>query len=132
MFTYSRQTRTRILQFSDGALFALSLAVAYLLRATIPFFRLPHIEPFEEHLWLFPVIAVCGPTVLASQGFYQYARLSSRLSTFFIVFRGVAFVTVTLVVILFFVRAQFTFEWSALLAIVTLLGLGQLVGWFRK
>jgi exopolysaccharide biosynthesis polyprenyl glycosylphosphotransferase len=88
----------------------LALGCAYLLRATIPFFglpQLPHLEPFEEHLWLFPVIAVCGPTVLASQGFYQYSRLSSRLSTFFIVFRGVALVTVTLVVILFFVRAQF-------------------------
>jgi exopolysaccharide biosynthesis polyprenyl glycosylphosphotransferase len=110
VLTYSRQTRIRLLQFSDGALFALALACAYLLRATIPFFalpRLPHLEPFEEHLWLFPVIAVCGPTVLASQGFYQYARLSSRLSTFFTVFRGVAFVTMTMVVILFFVRAQF-------------------------
>jgi hypothetical protein len=29
-------------------------------------------------------------------------------------------------------RWQFTFEWGALLVIVVLLGLGQLVGWFRK
>ncbi|MBI5953755.1 MAG: hypothetical protein HY865_19035 [Chloroflexi bacterium] len=27
---------------------------------------------------------------------------------------------------------QFTFEWGALLVLVILLGLGQLVGWFRK
>lgn len=30
------------------------------------------------------------------------------------------------------VRVQFTFEWSALLVIVILLGLGQLVGWLKR
>jgi hypothetical protein len=30
------------------------------------------------------------------------------------------------------VRVQFTFEWSVLLVIVALLGLGQLIGWFRR
>jgi len=30
------------------------------------------------------------------------------------------------------VRVQFSFEWGALLVFVILLGLGQLVGWFRK
>ena len=30
------------------------------------------------------------------------------------------------------VRVQFTFEWGALLVIVVLLGLSQLVGWFRR
>ena len=31
-----------------------------------------------------------------------------------------------------FVRVKFTFEWGALLVFVILLGLSQLVGWFRK
>jgi hypothetical protein len=31
-----------------------------------------------------------------------------------------------------FLRMQFTFEWSVLLVVVFLLGLGQLVGWFRR
>ncbi len=31
-----------------------------------------------------------------------------------------------------FVRVQFTFEWGVLLVIVVLLGLSQLVGWFRR
>ena len=30
------------------------------------------------------------------------------------------------------VRVQFTFEWGALLVIVIVLGLSQLVAWFRK
>ena len=42
-------------------------------------------------------------------------------------FIGLAFASVTMLV-----RVQFTFEWSALLVIVALLGLGQLVGWFRR
>ena len=43
-----------------------------------------------------------------------------------------AFIGLFLASIAMFVRAQFTFEWGSLLVIVTLLGLGQLVGWFRK
>ena len=42
-------------------------------------------------------------------------------------FIGLAFASVAMLV-----RVQFTFEWSALLVIVALLGLGQLVGWFRR
>ena len=42
-------------------------------------------------------------------------------------FIGLAFASVAMLV-----RVQFTFEWSALLVIVALLGLGQLVAWFRK
>ena len=38
----------------------------------------------------------------------------------------------TLASITMLLRVQFTFEWGALLVIVTLLGLGQLAGWFRK
>ena len=44
-----------------------------------------------------------------------------------LVFIGLAFASVAMLV-----RVQFTFEWSALLVIVALLGLGQLVGWFRR
>ena len=33
---------------------------------------------------------------------------------------------------MFFVRAKFTLEWAALLVLIVLLGLAQLVGWFRK
>jgi len=42
-------------------------------------------------------------------------------------FIGLAFASVAMLV-----RVQFTFEWSALLVIVALLGLGQLVAWFRR
>ena len=43
-----------------------------------------------------------------------------------------ALIGLVLASIAMLVRVQFTFEWSALLVVVTLLGLGQLVAWFRK
>jgi len=44
-----------------------------------------------------------------------------------------AFVSLVLASIaMFFVRAQFTFEWGLLIVIVTLLGLGQLTVWFKR
>jgi hypothetical protein len=43
-----------------------------------------------------------------------------------------AFIGLFLASIAMLVRVQFTFEWGALLVTVTLLGLGQLVGWLRK
>jgi hypothetical protein len=42
-------------------------------------------------------------------------------------FIGMVFASVSMLV-----RVQFTFEWSAFLVIVALLGLGQLVGWLRR
>jgi len=43
-----------------------------------------------------------------------------------------AFIGLFLASIAMLVRVQFTFEWGALLVIVTLLGLGQLLGWLKK
>ncbi len=42
-------------------------------------------------------------------------------------FAGLLLASVTMLV-----RVQFTFEWGALLVLVVLLGLSQLVGWFRR
>ena len=43
-----------------------------------------------------------------------------------------AFIGLFLASIAMLVRAQFSFEWGALLVTVTLLGLGQLAGWLKK
>ncbi len=106
MLTY-RQSRARLLQISDGLLFALSLGLAYVLRAHVRVLDLPTIETFAEHLWLFPVVAIIGPAALASQGFYELPRLASRLRTIFVLTRGVAFTGVALVLLLFLLRLQF-------------------------
>lgn len=107
MLNQSRQTRNRLLQLSDGALFVLSLALAYFLRATFPLFDLPTIERFGQHLWLFPVIAFFGPVALYSQGFYQRPQIASRLTIIWIVMRGVILAMAMLISLLFLVRIQF-------------------------
>lgn len=85
----------------------LSLILAYFLRATFPFFDLPTIEKFGEHLWLLPVIALLGPAALASQGFYQQPQITSRLTIIWSVARGVAFAIVTLISLLFLLRIHY-------------------------
>ncbi len=107
MLTYPRQTRVRLLQAADGALFALALALAYLLRSTFPLLELPEVEEFTDHRWLFAVVAILGPLVLSSQGFYDQPRLSSRFSMLLVILRGCAFTTIGLILLLFLLRAQF-------------------------
>jgi exopolysaccharide biosynthesis polyprenyl glycosylphosphotransferase len=107
VLSHSRQNRILLFKLSDGVLFALALGFAYLLRANFPFFDLPQIESFQEHLWLFPVFAFIGPLTLSSQGFYQELRLNGRLGTILIVVRSIVFSAIALISILFLVRTQF-------------------------
>ncbi len=107
MLAQSRNARARLLQVCDGSLFALSLSLAYLLRATFPFFDLPQIEAFVEHLWLFPVIAIISPVTLEKLGFYQYPQITSRLNVIWIVMRGSVVVMMALISVLFLVRVQY-------------------------
>lgn len=107
MLTQPRQTRARLLQAVDGVLFALALALAYLLRSTLPWLGRPEIEAFTDHLWLFPVVAMLGPALLAQQGLYAQARLSSRISSILLILRGCAFATIGVILLLFFLRVQY-------------------------
>jgi exopolysaccharide biosynthesis polyprenyl glycosylphosphotransferase len=107
VLTKSRQIRIRLLQISDGLLFALSLVFAYLLRSAFTIFELPPLFDFSEYVWLLPAIAIIGPVTLAKQGFYNHQRVVSRWNNIFLVMRAVVFVAIAMVVLLFFVRAQF-------------------------
>ena len=107
MLTQTRQTRQRLLQIGDGLLFALSLGFAYLLRAAFSLLELAPLHDFKEYLWLLPAIAIIGPAALTQQGFYNNQRVVSRWNNIFLVMRAVTFTTVTMVVLLFFVRAQY-------------------------
>jgi exopolysaccharide biosynthesis polyprenyl glycosylphosphotransferase len=107
VLTPNSQARTRLLQCCDGCLFAIALLSAYLLRANFTIFALPKIETFEEHLWLFPVIGLCGPIALFSQGFYRSAQITSRLNVVWTVVRGSVLTMVALILVLFLMRMQF-------------------------
>ncbi|HEX2099120.1 MAG TPA: sugar transferase [Candidatus Synoicihabitans sp.] len=107
MLTFSRATRSRLSQIADGALFAVALALAYLLRAEFPWFDLPQLEEFRTYRWLFPIVAVLGPVALSTQGLYDPPKLTSRFAVVLIILRGCAFTVVGLILLLFLLRAQF-------------------------
>ena len=107
MLTHSRYIRQRLLQIGDGFLFALSLVLAYFLRSTLSLFELAPLYEFKEYLWLLPAIGIIGPVTLARQGFYNNQRVVSRWNNIFLVMRAVTFATIAMVVLLFFVRAQY-------------------------
>lgn len=90
----------------DGGLFAVALALAYVLRARFPLLDLPQLEAFSYHLWLFPTVAVVGPLMLASQGFYARPRLTSRFGTLLIILRAGALTTFALIIFVFMVRVH--------------------------
>ena len=107
MLTQARHIRTRLLQVADGLLFTLALTLAYWLRATFPWLGLPELETFEKYLWLLPLVGILGPLVLASQGFYEPPRISSRLVVILRVLRSGAFLVFGLILLIFFARMQF-------------------------
>lgn len=107
MLTHPRRTRVRFLQVLDGGLFAVALGLAYALRATFPWLNLPPLEEFSYHLWLFPLVGMLGPLMLASQGFYERPRLTSRISILLVILRGGALTTFALIVIVFLLRVHF-------------------------
>ena len=106
MITRSQHTRTRLRQVLDGGLFGLALLGAYYLRATFPWFDLPELHPVGDYLWLLPVVAVLGPLLLASQGFYAPPRPTTRLGAFFTILRGCLLTIVGLILFLFILREQ--------------------------
>jgi len=107
VLTKSRLIRARLLQVCDGLIFALALAAAYILRTAFTYLEMAPLRDFQEYLWLLPAIAIIGPTTLTKQGFYHHQRIVSRWSNIFLVMRAVTFTAITMVVLLFFVRAQY-------------------------
>jgi exopolysaccharide biosynthesis polyprenyl glycosylphosphotransferase len=101
------QQVSRMRQVADGMLFAVALLVVYLLRSYFPFADLPDLEGFAHYSWLLPLVAVLGPVLLHSQGFYGQAHLTPRLDVVFIIARSCAYLVLGLILVFFLVRVQF-------------------------
>ena len=135
MLTHFRQTRVRLWQLADAGLFVLALGIAYAVRARLAGPGLAELEDFDKYLWLVPVVAVLGPAVLASQGFYRQAVLASRLQAAAVVARSCVFSVLGLILFLFLVRGQFA---RSVVILVGGLGGGfvfgraELVRWFER
>jgi exopolysaccharide biosynthesis polyprenyl glycosylphosphotransferase len=106
MLTAHQRARTRFRQAIDAGLFAIALLAAYFLRASFPWLDLHALEPLHDYLWALPVVALLGPLVLASQGFYDPPSVSTRLGTAFVILRSCTFTVIGLILFLFIVREQ--------------------------
>jgi len=103
----TRQTRTRVHQICDAALFALALVLAYFLRdalARVPAFNLSPLEPFSTMLWTLPVAAILAPLFLRARGFYS--QRPRRSSKYLAALAAAALTALTLIIALFLLREQ--------------------------
>ncbi len=106
MLQRDRLIRTQIQQLADASLFAISLWLAYNIRAlpaVANFFGLDviPITNFEEVVWLYFALVPAAPLVLESQGFYQRPVISQRLTIFWPLFKACCLVTLGLVLLVF-------------------------------
>jgi exopolysaccharide biosynthesis polyprenyl glycosylphosphotransferase len=107
MLRRHRQMRMQIHQLMDVCVFAFSFWAAYQLRANpaiIKHFALPPVDPFIRFVWFYLALIIAGPLVLESQGFYDRPILGSRRTAFWALFRSCLFLTLGLVITLFFYR----------------------------
>ncbi len=123
MFTHPQRTRVRFRQTIDGAFFAVSLVSAYFLRASFPWLDLHELEPVGIYLWMLPVVALLGPLVLASHGFYDPPPATTRLGTAFVILRSCTLTVIGLILFLFIIREQLA---RSVIILVGLIG-GMLV-----
>jgi len=109
MLRRDRQIRTQIHQLADGALFALSFWIAYVLRANpqiIAWMRLEPIQPgaFDEAALLYLVLIFASPLILETQGFYNRLMLGPRGAVLWPLLKGCALTTIALVLTGFVLR----------------------------
>jgi len=108
MLRKHRQVRTQVHKFVDGLIFALSFWVAHAVRAhplAVDVFTFP-LQPFSEYSWVLLFIFPVTPLFLEFSGFYSRPLLASRRRTAWALIRGGALVTVSAIIMQFFLREQ--------------------------
>ncbi|MDB4474113.1 sugar transferase [Opitutaceae bacterium] len=106
MLSHPRKARTRLGQIADGGLFMLALGGAYALRVNAAALDLPQLRGIDTYLWLFPWVAIIGPWMLSSQGFYTQPRLTSRWGTMIKIVRAGLFTVLATILAAFLLRAD--------------------------
>src|SRR5205814_10137126 len=102
MLTRDRQFRTQIYQAKDAALFALALWIGHWIRKHLHWEILEGrpLEDFKQFAWLYVIIFPGVPLVLEIQGFYQRQLLCRRRETAWMLFKGCAFVTFAVILVM--------------------------------
>jgi len=106
MLRRDRLIRMQIHELLDACLFALSFWLAYAVRtdkAVIFLFDLQPVEAssFGNYIWLYVILLPVAPMILEAQGFYNRPVLCSRRTTAWLLFKGCALTTLTLILALF-------------------------------
>jgi len=99
----------QIHQLMDLGLFALAFWLAYSLRANEDLQALlgmVPVSPFRTFAWLYLLLIPTTPLVLELQGFYTRPIFCSRRQTAWLLFKGCLFISLVLVLTLFFTRVQ--------------------------
>jgi exopolysaccharide biosynthesis polyprenyl glycosylphosphotransferase len=109
MLRRDRQIRTQIHQLADGALFAFSFWIAYVLRAdahVIAWLNLDPVLPnaFDNAILIYFVLILASPLILESQGFYSRQLMGPRGAVLWPLFKGCALTIIGLVLAGFALR----------------------------
>ena len=124
MLRRQKEIRAQLRKLMDAGLFALALYLAHLIRSNWPIEVLggkAEIQPFDQFLWLWAVIAVLGPLVLHWQGFYIRPWISSRRLIFWHAFYACLSMTIGLILVLFLFRVQLARSVFILFGVISLI-----------
>src|SRR5689334_25110493 len=102
MLRRDRLIRMQMHQLLDACLCASGFALAYLVRSSpmiTGWFHQSPVVSFDPYAWLYLVIPL-APFVLESQGYYNRTIAYTRLKTAWLLFKGLMFSTVGLILAL--------------------------------
>ncbi len=108
MLSRQRRVRTQIHKLLDAFLFAASFWLAHVVRShplAVNVLTYP-LQPFSEYAWVVIFIFPIAPLFLELTGFYNRPLLSSRRQTAWPLLKGCALVTVSAIIVQFFLREQ--------------------------
>ena len=106
MLRRRRQIQTKLHKLLDAALFGAAFWLAHWLRSMQFLDPKDLIQDFPAYAWLLLVIGLIVPPALESQGYYQRPLLFSRKSTLWQLVKAATWVTVALIIVLFFRKAE--------------------------
>jgi exopolysaccharide biosynthesis polyprenyl glycosylphosphotransferase len=106
MLRRRHQLHTKLNKLVDAALFGLAFWLAHSLRSIDAFDREQLIKDFSYYAWLLLVIVPLTPPLLEVQGFYRRPTFGSRRQILWQILKASAWLSLTVITVLFFVKSE--------------------------
>lgn len=106
MLRRRQQLHTKLHKLIDACLFGLAFWLAHALRALDIFDRDQLIKDFNYYAWLLLVIVPLAPPLLEVQGFYRRPTFGSRRQIIWQILKASAWLSLTVITVLFFVKSE--------------------------